>query len=130
MIKKDCIHEVLYEPERIKVVSLIFQSREAIICGQMKEADFYLTLFLQNLFIKAKSWEHEKEYRIVYPLDNSVGMNVPVHELGMRTSRIVAGINCSEDNILKLNEISNSLGLGNVYKSRIHPEKYTVDYVR
>lgn len=95
MIKKDCIHEVLYEPERIKVVSLIFQSREAIICGQMKEADFYLTLFLQNLFIKAKSWEHEKEYRIVYPLDNSVGMNVPVHELGMRTSRIVAQYSCA-----------------------------------
>lgn len=25
IIKKDCIHEVLYEPERIKVASLIFQ---------------------------------------------------------------------------------------------------------
>ena len=45
-------------------------------------------------------------------------------------SRIVAGINCSEDNKKKLNEISNSLGLGNVYTSRIHPEQYTIDYVR
>lgn len=78
-----------------------------------------------------KSWEHEKEYRIVYPLDeNSKGMNVPIHRLGMRTSRIVAGINCSEDNKKKLNEISNSLGLGNVYTSRIHSEQYTIDYVR
>ena len=58
------------------------------------------------------------------------GMNVPIHRLGMRTSRIVAGINCSEDNKKKLNEISNSLGLGNVYTSRIHPEQYTIDYVR
>ena len=57
-------------------------------------------------------------------------MNVPIHKLGMRTSRIVAGINCSEDNKKKLNEISNSLGLGNVYTSRIHPEQYTIDYVR
>ena len=30
VIKKDCIHEVLYEPERIKVASLIFQCRDAI----------------------------------------------------------------------------------------------------
>ncbi|MDE6950497.1 MAG: DUF2971 domain-containing protein, partial [Lachnospiraceae bacterium] len=134
VIKKDCIHEVLYEPERIKVASLILQSREAIKkainLGQREQADFYLTLFLQNLFIKAKSWEHEKEYRIVYPLNNNVGMNVPVNKLGMRTSRIVAGINCSENDVIRLNEISNELGLGNVYKSRVHPEKYTIDYVR
>ena len=131
VIKKDCIHEVLYEPERIKVASLILQSGDAIISGQVEKANFYSNLFLQNLFIKAKSWEHEKEYRIVYPLDeNSKGMNVPIHRLGMRTSRIVAGINCSEDNKKKLNEISNSLGLGNVYTSRIHPEQYTIDYVR
>lgn len=102
-----------------------------IISGQVEKANFYSNLFLQNLFIKAKSWEHEKEYRIVYPLDeNSKGMNVPIHRLGMRTSRIVAGINRSEDNKKKLNEISNSLGLGNVYTSRIHPEQYTIDYVR
>lgn len=127
VIKKDCIHEVLYEPERIKVASLILQSGDAIISGQVEKANFYSNLFLQNLFIKAKSWEHEKEYRIVYPLDeNSKGMNVPIHRLGMRTSRIVAGINCSEDNKKKLNEISNSLGLGNVYTSRIHPEQYTI----
>ena len=131
VIKKDCIHEVLYEPERIKVASLISQSGGAIISGQVEKANFYSNLFLQNLFIKAKSWEHEKEYRIVYPLDeNSKGMNVPIHRLGMRTSRIVAGINCSEDNKKKLNEISNLLGLGNVYTSRIHPEQYTIDYVR
>lgn len=127
VIKKDCIHEVLYEPERIKVASLILQSGDAIISGQVEKANFYSNLFLQNLFIKAKSWEHEKEYRIVYPLDeNSKGMNVPIHRLGMRTSRIVAGINCSEDNKKKLNEISNSLGLGNVYTSRIHSEQYTI----
>ena len=59
-----------------------------------------------------------------------VGMNVSVGDLGLRTSRIIAGINCSENNIIKLNDISNELGLGNVYKSRIHSEKYTLDYIR
>ena len=95
-----------------------------------KQAEFYSTLFLQNLFIKARSWEHEKEYRIVCPLDNDIGMNIPVSNLGLRTSRIVAGINCSKNDIVRLNEVSNELGLGNVYKSRVHSEKYTLDYIR
>lgn len=57
-------------------------------------------------------------------------MNIPVSNLGLRTSRIVAGINCSKNDIVRLNEISNELGLGNVYKSRVHSEKYTLDYIR
>lgn len=131
VIKKDCIHEVLYEKERIKVASLIIEYIDAIISGQKKKADLFIKIFLQNFFIKAKSWEHEKEYRIVYSIDeNSDGINVPVNKLGMRTSRIVAGINCSEDNKKKLNEISKSLGLGNVYISKIHPEEYKMDCMR
>ena len=131
---ENAIHEVLYEPERIKVASLILHSREAIkeamISGHREKAEYYSLLLLQNLFIKAKSWEHEKEFRIVYPIKTSMGVNVPVSALGMKTSRIVAGINCSENDILILNTISNELGLGNVYKSRVHSEKYTVDFVR
>lgn len=121
VIKKDCIHEVLYEPERIKVASLIIEYIEAIRSRQKEKASCYAKIISQNLFIKTKSWEHEKEYRIVYPLDkNSKGMNVPVRKLGMRTSRIVAGMNCSEDNKKKLNEISNSLGLGNIIPFTVH----------
>ena len=92
--------------------------------------DAHTEAVYEALFIKAKSWEHEKEYRIVYPLDNNIGMNIPVGDLGLRTSRIVAGIKCSENDIVRLNEISNELGLGNVYKSRVHSEKYTLDYIR
>lgn len=105
--------------------------QKAIKSGQKEKAHLYTKLLLQNLFIKAKSWEHEKEYRIVYPIDeNSNGMNVPVYKLGMKTSRIVAGINCSEDNKKKLNEISNLLGLGNIYTSKIHSEEYKMDCMR
>lgn len=134
VIKNDCIHEVLYEPERIKVASLLFQCKEAVkkaIQGSdKKQADMYSTLFLQNLFIKAKAWEHEKEYRIVYPIGEKKGENIPAYLLGMKISRIVAGINCSPKNIEKLDKISNDLGLGNVYKSCMHPEKYTIKVVR
>lgn len=101
-----------------------------MISGKREHTDFYYTIFLQNLFIKDKSWKHENEYRIVYPLDGKKGMNVPVHRLGMKTNRIVAGINCSNSDLFRLNKISNELGLGNVYKSRIHPEKYTIDFVQ
>ncbi len=128
--KKDCIHEVMYEPERIKVASLIFQFKEAMTKCKKETADYYSTIFLQNLFIKAKSWEHEKEYRIVYPIDNSKGRNVSVSEIGMRTCKIVAGIECTANDIARLNEISNKLGLGDVYKSQLHNEKYTIDIVR
>lgn len=131
VIKKDFIHEVGHEQERIKVASLFIEYIKAIISGQKKKADFYIKIFLQNFFIKAKSWVHEKEYRIVYSIDeNSDGINVPLYKLGMRTSRIVAGINCSEDNKKKLNEISNLLGLGNIYTSKIHSEEYKMDCMR
>ena len=52
-------------------------------------------------------------------MDNSVGMNVSVSDLGLRTSRIIAGINCPENNTIKLNNISNELGLGGVYKRNL-----------
>lgn len=136
VVKKDCIHEVLYEPERIKVASLIFQSKEAVkhamTTGDRVKADFLSTLFLQNLFIKAKAWEHEKEYRIVYPLDNNIGKNVPAYKLGIRPSRIIVGVNCDDNDIKRLDNISNGLGLGNgnVYRSKIHSDKYTIDIIR
>lgn len=134
VINKSCIHEVFYEDDRIKVASLLFQCKEAIkhaiISGDSKRADFYTIIFLQNLFIKSSSWQHENECRIVYPLNNDTGINVPVSQLGLKTSKIIAGINCSKSNIKKLNKISNSLGLGDVYKSKIHSEKYTIETIR
>lgn len=134
VIKKDCIHEVLYEPERIKIASLIFQCKdavkEAILTGHRDEADKITKVLLQNLFTKTKSWQHEKEYRIVYPIEDGIGKNVLVSNLGMRTNRIIAGINCSDDNIARLNKISGELGLGDCYKSRIHSDQYTLEIFR
>ena len=60
-----------------------------------------------------------------------VRLSLEGFEVAARLSGSAAkNINCSEDNKKKLNEISNSLGLGNVYTSRIHSEQYTIDYVR
>jgi hypothetical protein len=135
IVKKDCIHEVMYETNRIKVSSLVFQSRDAIaeavrLGSHTPKADFFARLFLQNLFIKAESWKHEKEYRIVYPLNDGKGVNVPVKKLGMRTRRIIAGTNSSLKNTEELNLISNSLGLGDVYKCGLSENEYSIELLR
>ena len=36
------------------------------------------------------------------------------------------GINCSEDNLLRLNDISNSFGCGNAKRMRIRENDYTL----
>ena len=131
VIGKDCVREVSYEPERIKVASLIVEyvsaAREAMrLKKRTPKADLCCTILIQNLFMKAEQWKHEKEYRIVYPIHKENGKNIPVRQLGLRTNRIIAGTKCRTESIERLNTISNNLGLGNVYKSYIHPEKYTV----
>lgn len=135
VIKKDCVHEVLYEEDRIKIASLIFRYKDAVMealrTGRENIESIVLAkMLLQNLFMKAKSWEHEKEYRIVAPLNGEKGENIPINQLGMKANRIIAGMNCSQENIDRLDCISNSLGLGGVYKSYLHSDKYTLEIDR
>lgn len=52
VIKKDCIHEVLYEKERIKVASLIIEYIDAIISGQKKESRSLYQNILAKFFYK------------------------------------------------------------------------------
>lgn len=132
VIKKDCIHKVCYEPERIPFVSLIFQFGQAINMAmdsgeiRTRETEFYTRIFLQKLFIKSKHWEHEKEYRIAYPIKNNVGENVPISKLGLRTSKIIAGINCPEKIVQKLNQISINIGCGPAYRTNLSETKYSL----
>lgn len=136
VIKKDCIHEVLYEPKRIQVASLLLDYKkaveEAMLSGakRTKAADTIGKILMQNLFIKAQTWKHEKEYRIAYQIDGLPGKNVEIRTLGMTTNKIIAGINCSEENIVRLNEISNKLGIGNVHRSKLSDIQYALDIVR
>ena len=79
------------------------------------------------MYIKGKSWEHEKEYRIVVPIKNQKGENYDVSRLGLSVKRIIAGVNCSPHNINTLNTISKKLGLGNAYKSRLSNKVYGIE---
>lgn len=132
VIKKDCIHKVLYEPKRIPVASLIIEYvkaiKRALANGKTStnETMFITKLFMQNFFIKSKHWEHEKEYRIVHSISNDKGECIPISNLGLRTSRIIAGVNCAEDTVDRLNDIAKSIGCGMAYKAGISETEYTL----
>ena len=87
---------------------------------------FNTILLMQQFFLKHKSWEHEKEYRIVAPLENPPkdGCQVNVEKLGLKVEKIYSGINCSYYNIEKLNKISNLLGCGNVVQLKTSDAEY------
>lgn len=133
--EKKKIHEVFYEQERIKIARIAVDYMSALektlsSNKQTAELDSLGTILMQNLFIKAEQWKHEKEYRIIWEIGDKIGENVSVSELGLKTSKIFAGTKCDVQKIKRLNDISNSLGLGNVYKSCIHPEHYTIEVER
>lgn len=134
VIKKDIIHEVMYEPKRIKIASFIFQIidayKRAMKTGDKNEIKKYLKMLMQELYIKSDSWSHEKEWRIVYQIGDEDGKNIPLNNIGLRTNRIIAGINCSKENLTELNRISNVLGLGNVYNSELDSVGYTINIFR
>lgn len=133
VLNKEIIHEVCYESKRIAVASLLTQyvasAEEAMKTGKMRsdEADRIGKVLLYNLYIKAKAWEHEKEFRIPYPVNDKIGKNVNIRDTGLKTNRIIAGINCIPEDIQRLNDISNQIGCGNVYRSKLSDTKYALE---
>lgn len=128
------IFPVSYEPKRIPIASIIANFYNEF-CEMMKEGkktnpevEFYAFVLRYQLYLKHISWKHEKEFRIIYPhdLSSEYGQNVSINELGIKTKRIIAGVDCSEENKKQLNDISNGLGLGNIYEAKISDTEYTV----
>jgi len=132
VLKSDKLYAVSYEPKRIPIASLmtnIFISiKEMIAAGQTSNADleFLRTIFSFQFCMKHHSWQHEEEYRVLYPISNTNGINVQESSIGLHASRIIAGLNCSAEHKLKLNEISNAIGCGNISCSNISGTNYTL----
>ena len=132
VIRPDNIHEISYEPERISLASMLakFYLAYSKMFVEGKEDDpeveFYATVIMQQLFMKHISWTHEKEYRVVFNLHGQLGQSVPLSAVGLKTSRIVAGINCSEDHICALQEISTKIGCGKVDQAQISATDYVL----
>lgn len=132
VIKPDAVFEVGYEPNRIPTATIVAnfyaEFKKMIKNKQItnEEVEFYATLLKQQFFLKHKSWEHENEYRIIYPISGADGLLVEIANVGLKTSKIVAGLNCSSEHRTRLNDISNALGCGDISVSKISGDKYTL----
>ncbi len=102
--RPDAIFGVSYEPNRVPIASTITnffsEFRKMQDRGEKtnSEVEFYSTMFRYQLHSKHESWKHEKEFRVLFPLLEQYGQNVDVSAIGLKTSRIIAGLNCTEHN--------------------------------
>lgn len=125
------VYRVCYESERIPIASILLNYidsvEEAFKSGEeyTPEFAFYATILMSQFYIKHNSWSHEKEYRIIYPVDHP-GENIPLSSVGLKTSRIVAGYKCKKEYIDRLQAVSDQLSCGRVRKVQISPTKYTL----
>lgn len=150
VIKKDKIFEVLYEPRRIPIANILIQMGKDIYnvlpkdssnlssndlerIFDEKEAELinagkYADILMQQLFIKSEQWSHEREFRIPYLLskEDKNGKKVSISELGLKTSKVVCGFNCSEKARFTINSISNKIGCGNAFQIKLSNTEYKI----
>ena len=127
------IYEVHYTSKKIPITLALMDLYDAYVRMLMgeenAERDFRGRVQFQSLQyrIKHKSWMHENEYRVIYPIESTaLGKEIPFSAFGVKITQVIAGINCSEEHLQRLNEISNSLGCGNVKCMRIKDDDYTL----
>lgn len=130
VIRSDNIHAISYELNRVGLATILadfflaFQKMTDAGKDDDPEVEFYANIIMQQLFMKHISWSHEKEYRVVYNLNCQMGRNVPLNAVGLKASKIVAGINCTEDHFLALQEISGKIGCGQVDRAKTSETEY------
>ena len=132
VLKPDAIFKVGYEPKRIPTASIVtnfYAELSKIMEDKLvtnDEVEFYASLLRQQFFLKHESWQHENEYRIIYPASSPDGLLVDIANVGLKTSKIVAGLYCSREHKERLNATSHALGCGDISVSKISGEKYTM----
>lgn len=109
------IFPVIYEDKRLEVTSILSN-----LLYQLKNSRGFLTeesnreliklmslLFISNC-VKHTFWQYEDEYRILYPKEQLVekGQLVNNHTIGLKVKGIYVGVNCEENYINRLKEIS------------------------
>lgn len=69
-----------------------------------------LELISMRTQIKHSSWNHEKEYRFVIPVDLSEGASMTISELGLSVCCVYAGVGCEEGDFDRMRGIGEELG--------------------
>lgn len=135
VIRGNAIHEVIYKQDRIMIGNLLIDlvncAKKAMVGDEESKIkiDLMTRMLMQSLYIKDFSWKHEKEYRIVMPIRKNSGENIPLNDIGIKVSQIIAGVNCSESNKRKLNSISNNLGCGNLKCAILSEKSFGIDII-
>lgn len=111
------VYEVVYNPKRISANRICERYCAATIAEMRgdsrfeKDIDLCVTLLSWQMCIKHTSWEHEREYRVMAPRRKAqYGGNVPLDDIGLKTRCIVAGRNCSDNNLCTLKGVAKELG--------------------
>lgn len=129
-IKPDVIFPVFYEKNRIPLASIIanyFNEYRMLKSGKKPSPDiaFDETILRNQMFLKHESWKNEKEYRIIYPLEEGKGKTVCASDLGLQINSVCVGYDCSEENKKQLREICATLGC-DLFETTIQQNSYTL----
>lgn len=117
-MQKKYIFPVTYEPERVSAnaitTNLLYEYMKMKEEGKnytdtSADANLYLQMMILSLAAKHKSWEHEKEYRIICHRDDFPAI----------PSKIYIGLNCKEEYRKLLTEVGKSIEVCKVYEMKI-----------
>ena len=131
------INKVSYEQQRIPIASVLsnifhytkqLEKHEKI---DEEEMAIFSLAYFALYSIKHISWMHEDEYRLVIPFFMNPngycnGFSCRLSAVGLKTSKIVAGLNCGEEYVDKLKTISKKLECDGFSRLRISENKYTL----
>lgn len=116
--QKKYIFPVTYEPERVAAnvitTNLLYEYMEMKEQGRnytdtSADANVYLQMMILSLAAKHKSWEHEKEYRIISFWDYFPAI----------PTKIYIGINCKEEHKKELIDAVKDIDVCKVYQMEI-----------
>lgn len=114
-MQKRYIFPVTYEPERVSAnaitTNLLYEYMKMKEKGieytdTSADANVYLQMLILSLAAKHKSWEHEREYRIICHRDDFPAI----------PSKIYIGLNCKEEYRKELIEVGRSIDVCKVYQ--------------
>lgn len=117
-MQKKYVFPVTYEPERVSAnaitTNLLYEYMKMIEEGRdytdtSAEANVYHQMMILSLAAKHKSWEHEKEYRIICHRD----------EFPAIPSKIYIGLNCKTEYREALVDVGRSIDICKVYQMEI-----------
>lgn len=120
-MQKKYIFPVTYEPERVSANSittnLLYEYMKMKEEGReytdtSADANVYLQMLILSLAAKHKSWEHEKEYRIICYRDDFPA--IPF--------KIYIGLNCKEEYKKELIEVGRSIDGCKVYQMEFNED--------